>query len=445
MSDLAEEMILDLLRSSWILERARTGVYQTWARHHARFERSATRASRRAELVAEALVERGRDPERDEALVEPHAGWMLSLVGEDPDDTPLAELFLPRLGDWVDGHTSTFLGNRAAVLTALGDEERSELKLPDEFPVPPPYEPLTAPELEPPGESIFRFGILADLHFGSAHGEIMARAAIADLNNSDVDLVIQLGDITDHGDRDEFDLATKALAELEVPVTTMMGNHDVYSLKEERISGREYYSSSFERDPDGVLIEHKGWRFAVLDSVEHAASPFAPFDLVSGSFLEGSGGAVVRGSLSVPQHDLLAEVAEPGAPPAFVFLHHPPQPFTGFPPVLFGLRDVDSGRLHATVDSGNVWGVFAGHTHRNARTTDYGTVPAHEVAIPRDYPFGYALVDVGTEGYAYRFVQLSDEDLLREAYQRSGTIHRRYGRGSEAERAFTWARPALPG
>jgi hypothetical protein len=107
---------------------------------------------------------------------------------------------------------------------------------------------------------------------------------------------------------------------------------------------------------------------------------------------------------------------------------------------LFGLRDEDSGRLHATVDSGNVWGVFAGHTHRNARTRNYGEVPAHEVAIPRDYPFGYALVDVSETGYAYRFVQISDDELLRDAYQSSGQIHRRYGLGSPEERAFVWTR-----
>jgi hypothetical protein len=121
-------------------------------------------------------------------------------------------------------------------------------------------------------------------------------------------------------------------------------------------------------------------------------------------------------------------------------LHHPPQPFTGFPPVLFGLRDADSGRLHATIDSGNVWGVFAGHTHRNARTRDFDGVPAQEVAMPRDYPFGYALVDVSRDGYAFRFVQLSDRDLLERAYRKAGVIHRRYGRGTDEEIAFVWRR-----
>jgi predicted phosphodiesterase len=323
----------------------------------------------------------------------------------------------------------------------LAEEEKEGMTFPSELPSPPPFERVPTIDVAPPGEVRFRFAILADLHFGSLRGEEHARAAIEDINRSGAEFVIQLGDITDHGEKDEFELAARALKELQLPLTTMMGNHDVLSLSEGRLTGREYYSSAFGREPDGVLFEHKGFNFAVLDSVEHAASPFAAFNLVTGEFFEGPGGAIVRGALSPPQHEILADVAAQGAPPAFVFLHHPPQPFTGFPPVLFGLREADSGRLHATVDSGNVWGVFAGHTHRNKRTRDYDGVPAHEVAIPRDYPYGYALVDVSQNGYSFRFVQLSDEDLLRDAYQLAGTIHRRYGLGDAAERSFVWEKP----
>jgi predicted phosphodiesterase len=366
---------------------------------------------------------------------------MHSLAGETPDEVALGNFFASRVGDWVDGHCADFLGGRAARLKELGDEERSSLAFPTELPSAPPFESVRPVEVDPPGDVLFTFGILADLHFGSGLGEETARAAISDLNRSGAELVIQLGDITDHGQKEEYDLAMTALAKLEMPFTTMMGNHDVYSIAEERLSGREYYSGSFGREPDGVIVEHKGFRFAVLDSVMHAASPYPAYNLATGAFLEGSSGAIVRGALSVAQHEILAEVAAPNTPPAFVFLHHPPQPFTGFPPILFGLRDEDAGRLHATVDSGNVWGVFAGHTHRNARTREYGTVPAHEVAMPRDFPFGYGLVDVTSDGYRYRFVQLSDEGLLRRAYQDAGEIHRRYGLGTEEERGFIWRRP----
>lgn len=437
--DVASEVIRDLLRSAWVIEKARQALYERWTGTESRYGTSAQRAGARAGIVEEVLRERGH--KTDPQVVEAHSAWMLHLAGEEPDEVALGTFFASRLGDWVDGHCADFLGDGATRLKELGDEERAALEFPSEFPSPPPFERVETVEVEPPGEVLFTFGILADLHFGSDLGEEMAKAAIADLNTSGASFVVQLGDITDHGQTEEYEAAMKALSELTMPYTTMMGNHDVYSIAEERLSGREYYGSSFGREPDGVIVEHEGFRFAVLDSVMHAASPYPAYNLATGAFLEGSSGAIVRGALTVPQHEILADVAAPGTPPAFLFLHHPPQPFTGFPPILFGLRDEDSGRLHATVDSGNVWGVFAGHTHRNARTRNYGTVPAHEVAMPRDYPFGYALVDVTANGYAFRFVQLSNEELLRAAYQNAGEIHRRYGLGTETERGFVWTRP----
>jgi predicted phosphodiesterase len=436
-ADMEAEVIRDLLRSGWIIEKARQAVYDQWSPIEPSYEPSARRAAARAELIEASLTERGH--QTDPALVDAHMQWVRHLAGATPTEVPLGNFFVARIGDWVDGHCADFIA-AATELKALGDEERSHLTFPSEMPPTPPFEPVDTIEVESPGDVLFRFGILADLHFGSQMGAEMARAAIADLNASGAELVIQLGDITDHGQKEEYDDAMAALAELQMPYATMMGNHDVYSIAEERLSGKEYYPASFGREPDGEILEHKGMRFAVLDSVMHAASPYPAYNLATGSFLEGPSGAIVRGALSVAQHDLLAEIAAPDTPPAFVFLHHPPQPFTGFPPVLFGLRDEDSGRLHATVDSGNVWGVFAGHTHRNERTREFGTVPAHEVAMPRDFPFGFALIDVTAQGYSYRFVQLSDQELLREAYRSAGAIHRRYGLGTPSDRGFAWTR-----
>ncbi|HVL63720.1 MAG TPA: metallophosphoesterase [Actinomycetota bacterium] len=436
--DLAADTIADLLRSGWIVHEARRTVYEGWSEHDPRFAASGTRAAAAAAVFGEELDRRGaRRPAADIALR--HAAWIRRVAGDLPDEVPLGYLLVLRLGDWAEAHATLFVED-AARLTELGDEERAATPLPDSLPPPAGFRPLEMPPAPPPGDVRFRFGILGDLHFGSPLGEAMARGAIADLNAAGVDLVIQLGDITDHGDPAEFELAGKVLAELEMPCTTMLGNHDVFSHREERLAGRELYRNSFGREADGVLIEHRGMRFAVLDSAESAASPFAPFDLVSGRFTQGTGGATVRGALTPPQHEILAEVAAPGAPPAFVFLHHPVQPFTGFPPVVFGLRDADSGRLHAVCDSGNVWGVFSGHTHRNARTRSFDGVPAHEVAIPRDYPFGFAIVDVTDVGYAFRFVHLSDRELLEAASRRTTLVHQRYGAGAPEERAFVWTR-----
>ncbi|MDQ4024633.1 MAG: metallophosphoesterase [Actinomycetota bacterium] len=432
---LPEDLFHDLLRSSWVIETARARIFEGWAQEEdPAYDKSAKIASARAAIVDELLGVRKKSA--DHEIVPLHVAWIDSVVGS-PADDPLGPLFMTRLADWVDGHLGRLLedGQR---LRSLSDEEKAGLKWPESIPKAPPFEPLEVPHVDPPDDAVFRFGILGDLHVGSPRAAPLVRAAIADLNASGAELVVQLGDITDEGKPEQFEAAAKILDELAMPVATMMGNHDVLALGAQELTGRGLYKTHFGREADGVLLEHRGWRFAVLDSAAHVASPFTAFDLVTGTFLDLPGGAIVRGELTVPQHEILAELAEPGAPPAFVFLHHPPQPYAGFPPILFGLRGPDSGRLHAVADSGAVWGVFAGHTHRNAITRSFGRVPCVEVGIPRDYPFGYALVDVGPSGYSYRFCQLSDEDALRGAYSSAGALQRRYGRGRPEERAFSW-------
>ena len=436
--DLANDILTDLVRSAWIIERSRASIYEAWAEHDDRFGASAERALKRASIVERSIASRNRTP--DESFIEPHTGWIRNLVGTRPDSVAFGELFVIRLADWVDGHAGPFLDDGVDEIAAINEEEKSFVPFPESIPQSPPFVPLDTIDLEPPGKVRFTFGILADTHIGSAGAEAMTRAAVADLNASGAELVVQLGDITNHGNEREFIRASEVLSELEMPYLTTMGNHDVYSYRKEALIGRRLYEKYFGRAPDGLLHEYKGVRFAVLDSAEELTSPFPPFNLVTGTFMEGKGGAVVRGVLSTPQHEILAEVAAPGSPPAFVFLHHPPQPFHGFPPILFGLRDADSGRLHAVCDSGNVWGIFAGHTHRNTITTHFGNVPAVEVAIPRDFPFGYALVDVTDAGYYYRWVQISDKDLCAEGHKTVSEIHHRYGLGTPEERAFVWRR-----
>jgi hypothetical protein len=437
--ELAHDVVSDLLRSAWIVESARGEVYATWSATDERFGRSRGRAVTRARALHEALEARGVAP--DASLVGAHAEWIDRCAGGAGD--ALGPLLLARLGDWVDAHALPYVSSGADRMRALGEEERTSLVWPASMPTAPSTEPLKGtipPHPRTRGEAGVRIAVLADLHIGARHAEELASAAIADINASGADVVVQLGDLTDSGERAQFQTAAKVLAAVEAPLATMMGNHDVYAASEQRLAGREYFSEIFGRPPDGVLLEREGFRIAVLDSVDHEVSPFAPFDLVTGTFLNGVGGAVVRGALSARQHDILAEVASPGAPPGFVFLHHPPQPFVGFPPVIFGLRDADSGRLHATCDSGNVWGVFAGHTHRNHRGAGYDGVPTQEVAAPVNYPCGYALVDATASGYAYHWHQISDAGVLRPALALAGPIQRRYALGEASERAFSWHR-----
>ncbi|MGH2736725.1 MAG: metallophosphoesterase family protein, partial [Actinomycetota bacterium] len=342
--DPASEVITDLLRGAWVIEAARSKIYREWAQHDERFTGAEDRANEAAAIVAQTLAERSRKSDRD--LVAPHATWMTDLVGHEPGLAPLGDWFLARLGDWVHAHAGTFIADRAR-LKELRDSDKLALEWPEQMPAPPPFERVPTVRAKAPGDVEFRFAILGDLHIGSPRGEVMARAAVEELNASGAELVVQLGDITDHGNKDEFARSAKLLESLELPCLTMVGNHDMYSYDEDRLAGREYYASFLGREPDGLIHEHRGMRFAVLDSAENLSSPFAPYNLVTGEFMEDAGGAMVRGALTVPQHEILAELAEPASAPAFVFLHHPPQPFVSFPPIIFGLRDADSGRLHA--------------------------------------------------------------------------------------------------
>ncbi|MDQ3964795.1 MAG: hypothetical protein M3277_12935, partial [Actinomycetota bacterium] len=183
-----DEVIRDLLRSAWIIERARSDVYSDWSANGADLMAAAEGAVARADVVAAVLAERGIAT--DEVVVAPHADWMRSLAGDTAEEVPLGRFFLARLGDWVDGHCKDFLGDGADRLVELGNAERATLEFPSELPEAPPFEPVETLEVGPPGDVLFRFGILADLHFGSSKGGRAARAAIADLNASGAELVI---------------------------------------------------------------------------------------------------------------------------------------------------------------------------------------------------------------------------------------------------------------
>ena len=431
---LSDEVRTDLLRSSWVVEAARAEVYGSWAGEAPRFEAAQNRAFRRASIVEASLLSRPRKP--DSELVAPHAAWMRSVAGDGGSDEPFAELFIVRLGDWAGAHIAPYLDDGAQELRTLGEEDRNAVEFPSALPPVPEFEPLPAAEARAGGVRL-RVAVLSDLHLGSRWGEASARAAVEDINSSGAELCIQLGDLSENGEASELSRAQEVLARLDMPWHCVVGNHDVYSRSEGALT--DYFAATFGRRPEGALIQHSDMRFCLLDSAERSLSPFSSFNLVTGEFTPGEG-SVERGSLTAAQHDLLAEVASPGGPPTFVFLHHPLQPFTSFPPIIFGLRDLDSGRLHATCDSGNVWGVFCGHTHRNARTRDFDGVPVTEVATPGGYPFGYGLIDVASDGYSYNFVQLSDHDLVAEMHAHTNPFLHRYGLGPQKARRFEWQR-----
>jgi uncharacterized protein len=79
----------------------------------------------------------------------------------------------------------------------------------------------------PGGEEECRIRIAAagDMHYGREGDEERAAAAFAGLAGR-VDLVLLAGDLTTHGEPEQAAILAGAVSELDVPVMTVLGNHD---------------------------------------------------------------------------------------------------------------------------------------------------------------------------------------------------------------------------
>ena len=98
---------------------------------------------------------------------------------------------------------------------------------------------------------------LSDLHVGGArHDESLLRAAIAEVNDAEPDLVVIAGDVTDEGYPDQYELARGLLDAIACPrVVVVPGNHDarhVGYLQFERTFGAR--DTRLELSVDGTQV-----------------------------------------------------------------------------------------------------------------------------------------------------------------------------------------------
>jgi Icc-related predicted phosphoesterase len=78
---------------------------------------------------------------------------------------------------------------------------------------------------EPPAECTIRIAAAGDVHYGGEPDRERARRAFASLDGR-VDLVLLAGDLTTHGEPEEAVVLADAARSLDVPVVTVLGNHD---------------------------------------------------------------------------------------------------------------------------------------------------------------------------------------------------------------------------
>src|SRR3954454_1625901 len=88
---------------------------------------------------------------------------------------------------------------------------------------------------EPPAECTIRIAAAGDVHYGGEADRGRAEAAFASLEGR-VDLVLLAGDLTTHGEPEQGAVLADAARALDVPVVTVLGNHDWHANRAEELT-----------------------------------------------------------------------------------------------------------------------------------------------------------------------------------------------------------------
>jgi len=277
--------------------------------------------------------------------------------------------------------------------------------------------PVLARLNEPAGEHT-RVAVVADPHVSTRaegtsklfeHTLAHFEAAIADIDDRDVDAVLSPGDLTKDGEPWNYDAVDEALADLDAPFYAVPGNHDVAKYGEEHeplpVDGFA------ERYGPGTMPYHVEVGTLDVLGVNSAGSAERLF--------ETHEGAVTEATLS-----WLADALDTAETPV-VLVHH------NFPPVIDQIaahRQIEpemvavpsmaeSEAFAETLAAGGAEVVLTGHYHLPATGRYRGL---REIAAPTtcSFPQSYLLWETTPEGTTIRLVPIADEVGLESAHAR---------------------------
>lgn len=207
-----------------------------------------------------------------------------------------------------------------------------------------------------------------DYAYGRVNTLPMIQRAIAHLNqlNPRPDLVVATGDLTHHGKQAEYEVLKSLLAELNMPLYLLLGNHDQRRSLQQVLGDYIPVDRSTADSPIQYVVENYPVRLIMLDTV------------VAGE----DGGCLDEARLNW----LEEQMAIAPTKPTFLFVHHPPFA-TGIPTMdCIGLAGSDRlAKLIARYPA--IQRIAAGHLHRpifcNWAGTVASTAPSlvHQVAL----------------------------------------------------------------
>lgn len=418
----------DLLLSCWVVEAARSAVMASRGQDEAGVQTAA-----RARILAKACHDDGVRIVPNYATL--HSAFLGQVAGTDEEMGALGMIFLQRLGAYIDAHTKLLLSEEDhARLVELGQTELDEVNMAlmsGRLTAPPPGEWPKAEERKAPGTVLARFAILGDPHVGLTETNESLVTALRHMAADGAEFVVANGDLTRNGDAEHFHLARKIFDEAGLDVMVTLGNHDLWGGEGEQSLGMERFQAAFDGKPYGVRTQN-GVRVIVIDSADPRRSPFPPFDMMMGEFKDAPPQTVPGGTFSPETIEWIRTLEPEG--PTFIVLHHPPYPFLGVPPLVFGLDQASTAHLAELAVRVGAKAIFAGHSHR-CHLNYLEDVPVFELASASDWPYGYTMVEVTDQGWSLNLRPIEYDPELDPMSHRD-YLFRRYATGPEEARSF---------
>ena len=246
--------------------------------------------------------------------------------------------------------------------------------------------------------------VFTDLHMLPEGGRIIGLDPYERLQNgvrhvnryhADAARVICTGDLTHKGDPVSYGRLREVLAELTVPYSLLLGNHDVRGAFRAEFPEMPVDAAGYVQD----VVETPQGRLILLDTL---IEPPHDFPYASGHLCADRMGWLDR------------QLAEAGDRPCYIFMHHPPHD-VGFP----GMDEIklmnDAAFYELVQRHGNVRHIFAGHIHRTISGSSRGIPfsifksPVHQQ--PMDLDRADCSLSVA-EPAAYGIILLQDDGAL---------------------------------
>jgi Icc-related predicted phosphoesterase len=227
------------------------------------------------------------------------------------------------------------------------------------------------------GPRRLRIAAAADMHWSTEDGDAIRRS-VAGLNGA-ADLVLLAGDLTTHGEPEQAAAVADAYSELDVPVLTVLGNHDWHADRVEEVTAALESRGVRVLERESHVCEAAGVEIGIV-GLKGFVGGF------EGSRLADWGEPLLRAvyhetTLDVQALDQgLHEVA--GCPVRIVLLHYAPTEATimGERPGIWSYLGTD--RLAAPIAEHEPDLVLHGHAHAGTFEGAIGKVPVYNVSVP---------------------------------------------------------------